>query len=61
MRVGIPPPRRLLLVNNSEKENGSATFSLFPSSARFFPSVQLRCDCRRPTWRREGVGAKLKS
>jgi len=28
-----------------ERENARFNFSLFPAPARFFPSMQSRCDC----------------
>jgi len=55
----LSPPQRLLLVNISESGRAGegkwerGEFSLFPASARFFPSVQSRCDCRRPLRRRK--------
>lgn len=47
-----PSSTKPLLINNSERENGSTrretglTFALYPASARFSPSVQSTRDCR---------------
>lgn len=59
----LSPPQRLLLINDSARENdalnGSVEFparitlSLYPASARFIPSVQSMRDCRRPLRRRD--------
>ena len=41
----LSPPQRLVLVNTSERKNGSGNTD--------GESVQSRCDYRRPFWRRQ--------